>query len=73
MARRSVSIEEKIERQKPVVSAAKEKYDTALAELNMLYQKRKELQSKELLVAFAESDRSLEEIVEFMKKKTDES
>lgn len=66
MARRSISIDEKIDRQKAVVLAIKKKYDAALAELDALQQKRKELQGEELLKAFANSNRSLDEVISFM-------
>lgn len=66
MARRSISIDEKIDRQKAVVLAIKKKYDAALAELDALQQKKKELQGEELLKAFAHSSRSLDEVVSFM-------
>lgn len=66
MARRSISIDEKIDRQKAVVLAIKKKYDTALAELDALQQKKKELQGEELLKAFANSNRSLDEVISFM-------
>ena len=66
MARRSISIDEKIDRQKAVVLAIKKKYDAALAELYALQQKNKELQGEELLKAFANSNRSLDEVISFM-------
>lgn len=66
MARRSISIDEKIDRQKAVVLAIKKKYDAALAELDALQQKKKELQVEELLKAFANSNRSLDEVISFM-------
>ena len=66
MARRSISIDEKIDRQKAVVLAIKKKYDDALAELDALQQKKKELQGEELLKAFANSNRSLDEVISFM-------
>lgn len=66
MARRSISIDEKIDRQKVVVLAIKKKYDAALAELDALQQKKKELQGEELLKAFANSNRSLDEVISFM-------
>ena len=72
MARRSISIDEKIERQKDVVSSAKDKYDAALAELDRLMQKKKELQGKELLEAFARSNKSLEDVLKFMQDEVDE-
>ena len=66
MARRSISIDEKIDRQKAVVLAIKKKYDAALAELDALQQKKKELQGEELLKAFANINRSLDEVISFM-------
>ena len=64
MARRSISIDEKIDRQKAVVLAIKK--NAALAELDALQQKKKELQGEELLKAFANSNRSLDEVISFM-------
>ena len=69
MARRSISIDEKIEKQKEVVLAAKSRYDAAVKELDILMKKKRELQGKELLEAFANSDKSLEEILAFMSEK----
>ncbi len=66
MARRSVSIEEKIEKQKEVVAKAKVKYESALDELKILMKKKQELEGKELLDAFINSDKSLDEILAFM-------
>lgn len=66
MARRGVSIDEKIELQKQVVFKAKDKYDSAVAELDRLMKKRDELRQKELLEAFAHSSRSFEEIMKFL-------
>lgn len=66
MARRSISIEEKIKRQKDVVLRAKDKYDAALEELKNLMKKKQEMEGKELLNAFVNSDKSLEEILAFM-------
>lgn len=66
MARRSISIDEKIKRQKEVVATAKDKYDATLNELNILVKKKQELQGKELLNAFVNSEKSLDEILAFM-------
>jgi len=66
MARRNVSIEEKIDRQKEVVAKAKDKYDAALNELKMLMKKKQDMEGKELLNAFISSEKSLEEILDFM-------
>lgn len=71
MGRRSISIDEKIARQKEVVSAMKDKYDSALNELNALMKKKRELQGKELLNAFENSSRSLDEILTFLIENND--
>lgn len=72
MARRSISIDEKIEKQKEVVFALKDKYDAAVAELDKLLQKRKELQKKELMSAIENSGKSYEEIIAFLNEIPDE-
>ena len=72
MARRTISLDEKIRKQKEVVSAAKDKYDAALNELNHLIKKKQDLQGKELLNAFVKSDKSLDEILAFMNGKKDD-
>lgn len=73
MARRSISIREKIEKQKAVVFALKDKYDAALQELHDLEKRERELQSKELLEAFAKSERSYDEIMTFLSDKNQEN
>lgn len=72
MARKRITIEEKIEKQKEVVSRIKDKYDAALDELEKLMQKREELRRKELMDAFAESNRTYEEIMKFLKSNENE-
>ena len=69
MARRSISIDEKIERQKEITFALKDKYEAAVAELDALIQKKKELRNKELLKAMQNSKRSTEEIIAFLEGK----
>ena len=69
MARRSISIDEKIERQKEITFALKDKYKAAVAELDALIQKKKELLNKELLKAIQNSKRSTEEIIAFLEGK----
>ena len=67
MARRTISLEEKIERAQAVVASTKAKYDAAVEELEKLLLRKRELESKELLKAFAESDKSYDEIMTFLK------
>ena len=69
MARRSISIEEKIEIQKGQVSKAKDRYETELAKLEKLMRKRDELRSKELMEVFTNSERSFEEVMRFLSGK----
>lgn len=64
--RKAISIDDKIDDQKQVVSRAKAKYESALAELNELMKKREEIRNKQLLEAIANSERSFEEILEFI-------
>ena len=66
MARRKITIDEKIKNAEAEVLKAKAKYDAAVKALDELLAKRRELQSKELLKAFEKSDRSLDEILAFM-------
>ena len=72
MARRSISIDEKIKRQKEMVEMAKDKYDAALNELSILVKKKQDLQGKELLNAFVNSEKRLDEILAFMSGKKDD-
>lgn len=66
MARRRISIDDKIEQQKLVVSKAKDKYEAEVEQLNQLMKKRDELHNKELLQAIERSNRSFEEIMDFL-------
>ena len=66
MARRTISIDEKIERAKLKVSKAKDRYDEAVSELKNLMEEKKKLQSKELMDAIDKSNRTYEEIMEFL-------
>ena len=67
MARRVVSLDEKIEKAQAAVLAAKEKYDKALDELEKLVTKRKQLDDQRILEAYHASDKTTEEIVTFLK------
>ena len=66
MARRKISIDDKIEQQKLVVSKAKDRYEVELEQLNQLMKKRDELRNKELIQAIGQSNRSFEEIMDFL-------
>ncbi len=66
MARRVITLDEKIEKAEAAVLAAKLKYDEALDELEKLVTKRKELNDKKLLEAYHSSDKSVDEIIAFL-------
>lgn len=66
MARKKISIDDRIEQQKQIVSKAKDRYEVELEQLNQLMKKRDELRNKELLQAIEHSNRSFEEIMDFL-------
>lgn len=66
MARRTVAIDEKIEKAEAAVAEAKKKYDAALDELEKLVTKKKQLDDKRILDAYHASSKTAEEIVAFL-------
>lgn len=66
MARRVVTLEEKIEKAQINVAETKAKYDKAVDELEKLLTKRKERDNKQLLEAFSKSEKTLAEVIEFL-------
>lgn len=67
MARRMITLDEKIEKAEAAVIAAKEKYDAALDELERLVAKRKELDDKKVLEAYHAGGKTADEIVAFIR------
>ena len=72
MARRPIPLDEKIKKAEAAVAAAKTKYDKALDELERLVTKRKQLDDKRLLEAYHSSNRTIDEIMEFLNVNKDE-
>lgn len=70
MARRVISLDEKIRKAEAAVASAKEKYDVALDELEKLVTKRKQLDDKKVLEAYHAGDKTADEIVAFIQEKT---
>lgn len=68
MARRTITIEEKIDRQKQVVSKIKAKYEEELKVLDHLMEIRDAELDKELLAAFRKSGLSHQDAIDLMKK-----
>ena len=74
MARRSISLDEKIEKSEAAMLAAKAKYDKALDEMEKLVTKRKQLDDKKVLDAYHAGNKTAQEIIEFIqsdRQKTD--
>lgn len=67
MARRAVSIDEKIEKTETAMFKAKDKYDALVEELKRLHKQKDELKRKEIWEAIDQSDRSLDEILDWIK------
>ena len=67
MARRTISLDEKIEKAEAVMLAAKAKYDAALDEMEKLVAKRKQLDDKKVLDAYHAGNKTADEIVAFIK------
>jgi hypothetical protein len=66
MARRSISLDEKIEKAETAMLAAKAKYDKALDEMEKLVAKRKQLDDKKVLDAYHSGNKTAEQIIEFI-------
>lgn len=65
-------LETKIEKAQEQVSKAKKQYDTVLAKLSNLLDKRDALRRDELVKAILKSDKTYEEVLEFLGTNTDE-
>ena len=70
MARRVISLDEKIRKAEAAVASAKAKFDAALDELEKLVTKRKQLDDKKVLEAYHAGDKTADEIVAFIQEKT---
>ena len=70
MARTRRSLDERIEEQEQVVSKAREHYESEVNKLEQLMNKRDELQKKKLMKAIEDSNRSFEEIMQFLRGDT---
>ena len=66
MARRVITLDEKIKAAEAAVAAAKAKYDAALDELEKLVTKKKQLDDKKVLEAYHAGDKTADEIVAFI-------
>ena len=70
MARRTISLDEKISKAEAAVIVAKEKYEAALDEMEKLVAKRKQMDDKRLLEAYHAGDKTADEIIAFIQDQT---
>lgn len=66
MARKVITLDEKIKRAEATVATTKTKYDAALDELEKLVAKRKQLDDKKVLDAYHAGDKTAGKIVAFI-------
>lgn len=73
MARKVITLDEKIKKAEAVVAAAKAKYDAALDELEKLVAKKKQLDDKKVLEAYHTGNKTADEIVAFIRASNTEN
>ena len=67
MARRVITLDEKIRTAEAAVAAAKAKYDAALDELEKLVTRKKQLDDRKVLEAYHAGDKTADEIIAFIR------
>jgi seryl-tRNA synthetase len=65
--KQTISIDEKIEKAQEAAEKTKEKYEAAVKELRILMDKKDALKKQELFKAIENSNKSFEEILNFLK------
>ena len=65
--RKTITLDEKIEKAQEAVEKMKARYDAAVKELRALLEKKDAQRKQELLKALENSSRSFDEIMEFLK------
>ena len=66
-ARKTITLDEKIEKAQDAVEKTKDRYDAAVQELRALLEKKDAQRKQELLKAVENSPRSFDEIMTFLK------
>lgn len=73
MARRVITLDEKIKKAEAAVAATKAKYDAALDELAKLVEKRKQQDDKKVLAAYHAGNKTAAEIIAFIESNDSET
>ena len=68
---RTVDIDAKIEQQEQKILKLKAQLEDAQVEYDRLVEKKKEADMKKILDVYAKSKRSMEEVIDFLKRKAD--
>ena len=71
MARRAITLDQKIEKAKKSVIQAKTKYEAAQEELNALLKKKRDMDNQKLIKAFTNGDKTIDEVIGFINGKTE--
>lgn len=71
MARRAITLDQKIEKAKKSVIQAKTKYEAAQEELNALLKKKRDMDNQKLIKAFTNGDKTIDEVIDFINGKTE--
>lgn len=72
MARRVITLDEKIKEAEAAVATAKAKYDGALDELAKLVEKRKQQNDKKVLAAYHAGNKTADDIIAFIESNDSE-
>ena len=67
MARRSIPIDEKIGKQQEIVDRIKARYEAETEKLNVLLKKKDQEKEQEIIDAIEKSNKSLDEIMNYIK------
>ena len=73
MARRVITLDEKIKKAEAAVATAKAKYDAAVDELAKLVEKRKQQDDKKVLTAYHAGNKPADEIIAFIESNDSET
>lgn len=71
MARRALTLDQKIEKAKKKVIQTKSKYEAAQEELNVLLKKKRDMDNQELIKAFSNSNKTIDEVIDFINGNTE--
>lgn len=69
MARRTITLDQKIEKAKKAVIQTKTRYEAAQEELNTLLKKKRDKDNQALINAFTNGNKTIDEVIDFINGK----